>query len=302
MPAITEEEYSTWLSPHTAVETLKAVGYTEASASQSILFRVLDEDGIRAAADKLTVDPVGGTENKYRFEILAPRMWEIAAIQESFWDSGDAIFRRRHEARGADIAYVCIGIRFDPAGLEKLASQRRTPTPDTRSTYDRAADAVTTALQNLHNKLPSADEAEPLIDPFIEGAPGLTTSEMLRYFQRPAQDPGFTEEEFAELTKRMSRRRGEGPYETASKPARRVAPPYRAGVAAAPPDKPKKVTKDELRQWFPTYQEGHSDFRAEAVQSAALLHFEPRPVTRQPVREIIAEFDRTLTRGKPTGI
>jgi len=80
----------------------------------------------------------------------------------------------------------------------------------------------------------------------------------------------------------------------------RVPPPYAARHVEPATEKPRKVTKDELRQWFPLYERASSDFSEGTVRNAAAKHFRPRPVSRQPVRDIIAEFERTLTRGKPS--
>lgn len=80
----------------------------------------------------------------------------------------------------------------------------------------------------------------------------------------------------------------------------RVRPPYSATQRVTPTDRPKKVTKDELRQWFPEYERNTQDFRFETVNEAAAAHFGPRPVTRQPLRDVIGEFERTRNRGKPS--
>lgn len=80
----------------------------------------------------------------------------------------------------------------------------------------------------------------------------------------------------------------------------RVKPPYAAKQALAP-ERPGKVTKDDIRQWFPAYERSSNDFRFESVKQAAEDHFKPLKVSRRPLREIIGEFDRTRTRGKPAG-
>ncbi len=90
---------------------------------------------------------------------------------------------------------------------------------------------------------------------------------------------------------------GGGVAKAAPAPAR-VLPPYAAQPTPSAPQV-RKVTKDELRQWFPAYERASSDFRFDVVMLAALANFSPRPVTRQPLREIIGEFERTKTRGKP---
>jgi hypothetical protein len=79
----------------------------------------------------------------------------------------------------------------------------------------------------------------------------------------------------------------------------RVHPPYRATALAGSAKASGRVTKDELRQWFPTYMDTSDDFRFESVKLAATKRFLPRTVTRQPLRDVIGEFERTLNRGKP---
>jgi hypothetical protein len=79
--------------------------------------------------------------------------------------------------------------------------------------------------------------------------------------------------------------------------APRVQPPYRA-KPKNDVERPKRATKDELRQWFPTYEAVSDDFRFDSVEAAAAAHFHPRPVTRQPLRDIIGEFERTRNRGR----
>jgi hypothetical protein len=83
-----------------------------------------------------------------------------------------------------------------------------------------------------------------------------------------------------------------------------VRPPrplYRARPKNPPRVGVSKVTVDELRLWFAEYARANQDFRAAAVQAAAEAAFKPRDVTRQPVRDVIGEFEKTINRGKPKG-
>ncbi len=76
------------------------------------------------------------------------------------------------------------------------------------------------------------------------------------------------------------------------------SPPYRAKRRASL-QAPDKVTIAELREWFPGYARTTQDFRASAVKAKAQEYFGDRPVTRQPIRDLIGEFEKTGNRGKP---
>jgi hypothetical protein len=127
---ISEDEYRSWLPPFAAVKILTDVGFDSGTVYASILYRVTAED-LRTVAAKLLISPGQGREETRRFELLAPAMWSTTAITSSFWDSGDAVFHKRHTRRGQDYAYGCTGIRFDPEGIERLADQRRIRSPST---------------------------------------------------------------------------------------------------------------------------------------------------------------------------
>ena len=81
--------------------------------------------------------------------------------------------------------------------------------------------------------------------------------------------------------------------------AARITPGYRAKKKATSVA-PNKVTREELRSWFEGYSKTRQTFHVEAVRSDAAAHF-GRPVTRQPVRDVIGEFEKTENRGKPKG-
>lgn len=187
MVEITEDEYGRWYSPHAAVEALTAVGFDPLNVYQSILYRALDEDGLRAVADKLTVSPQGGTVNSYRFYILLPRMWAITSIQPSFWDSGDVQFNKRHDPRGPDIIYSCIGIRFDPAGVARLAAQRSRPTQDVR-----------TAEPASYNPRPfgTLEAIAPELRPYMTSHSIHATRENIPEYVLPAASKTITAAEF----------------------------------------------------------------------------------------------------------
>jgi len=76
-------------------------------------------------------------------------------------------------------------------------------------------------------------------------------------------------------------------------------PGYRARSRRPHAARPQKVTREELRLWFAQYAKTNQNFRAGKVQEAAEAAFKPRPVTRQPIRDTIGEFEKTQNRGKP---
>lgn len=79
----------------------------------------------------------------------------------------------------------------------------------------------------------------------------------------------------------------------------RPQPGYRAKPKPPKGVKPGRVTLDELRPWFESYAANNRTFHADKVRTAAQIHFAPRPVGRDPIREVIHELGKTENRGKP---
>ena len=170
MGNITEAEYLTWYSPHQAVDVLTGVGFNPITVHSALLYRIT-ADELRAVAAKRIVTGGGRTSTDY-YALLPWNLWTASAIRPVFWDSGDVMLRPETSARVPEFVHACTGVRFDPAGVEKLADQRRPPASDTRSAYQRSADAFTGALSNL------ADIAER-VPHVLGGASSGTTSEVV---------------------------------------------------------------------------------------------------------------------------
>lgn len=124
-PAITAEEYATWLLPGAALDLLAHLGNT--SAKNSIVMRL--RSGLLRAVPETLVSKYQGKEKRFVRPLIGAGFWNDVGNQihaHGFWISGDAVMEVRHPDQRHDpmtsskIEVSLFQVRFDPAVLRPL--------------------------------------------------------------------------------------------------------------------------------------------------------------------------------------
>ena len=119
---LSEDEYENdWYSPMATLVGLRERGLTPEDSMAAILYRI-DAGSIDLAALDFKMRAEGASPHDEQFWKLPPNVWTRIAIEGSFWNSGEATFRRRYKPDGPDFTFMCSGLRFDPQGVRRLFS------------------------------------------------------------------------------------------------------------------------------------------------------------------------------------
>ncbi|HEY5239247.1 MAG TPA: hypothetical protein VIJ62_12760 [Rhizomicrobium sp.] len=116
---ITPEEFSTWLVPREALDSVLHV--TNAETANKAILRRLQGELVKAVAEQSKSEiPFSAPTIRRFFEIPGP-YWDHLT-SEDFWNSGDVDFRLNsfHHLNFREEIVRCFNVRFEPRGIREL--------------------------------------------------------------------------------------------------------------------------------------------------------------------------------------
>jgi len=284
---ISDDEYQSMFTPQGALAQLLAVGL-EPPAAKAEIKRRLISGALRSIAHRAFVDsPVG--ELAYDRMRIARSAWADGDVPEAFWMAGDLDLPHNRELGAALTAFVdgpmkCLGVRFDRQDINLIVDDHRqaaalgTPSAigsiveagakqaimDIKPNGDIAEDFLKRTAPALFDTLGIPSKTRQQLDLEEAHAPGRAKARRLQEELDLAMgrqpSPGtrpvvadFDEDEFGELTRRLARRRGEGPYDPMSPVmSRKQAVARFSERKVKAPQKPAKgpVRPAEFDAWY----------------------------------------------------
>jgi hypothetical protein len=124
---LTAKDFADWLTPSQAVEILSGVFADDYLSKRTLLGR-LTGGMVQAAAQHAVIDDSVPLRRVLLY-VIPSSDWNEIETTDTFWITGDLIYRRRSYGGIGETTYSHYGVKFEPQEVRAIIANAPSPTP-----------------------------------------------------------------------------------------------------------------------------------------------------------------------------